>query len=212
MKIKINISVNKAIQVLLLFLFVANVADGLFAPLFAVFVVKSIVGATIKTVGFSIALAAVAKSLIQLPLAKRIDKKLGERDDFYVMLAGSVAGVVYPIGLIFARLPWQLYLLSVLNGAGIAFFVAAYYSMFSHHIDRGSEGFEWSLFSVWGNTLSVAVGGVVGGIVADAIGFTGTFIFAAIVNLIATILLVFLYPLLDDFKKKKQLPTNMPMP
>src|SRR3989344_5680576 len=183
--IKVNISVNRAIQVLLLLLFVANIADGLLAPFFAVFVVGTISGATIKTVGFTLAIVAISKSIIQIPLARRIDKQAGEKDDFYFLAAGTVPHVFYPIGLIFATAPWHLYVLSMLSGTGIAFFMAAYYSMFSHHIDRGSEGFEWSLFSVWGLTVSTAIGGVVGGILADVVGFRWTFVNMAMFNLAA---------------------------
>ncbi len=211
MRIKINISVNKVIQVLLFFLFVSNAAGGLLEPLFAVFVIKSLLGATIKTVGFAIAISAVAKSIIQIPLARRIDSRRGERDDFYVMVAGAIAAVLYPLGLLFVHFTWQLYLLSILNGAGTAFFMAAYYSLFSHHVDRNSLAFEWSLFSVGGLTLSMAVGSVVGGILADAVGFQGTFVFSAVFNLAAALFLLFLYPLLDDFKKKSSI-EKMPMP
>jgi len=211
MRVKINISVNRVIQVLLVLLFVANVSAGLLEPFFAVFVVQSITGATMKTVGFTLAIIAITKSVIQVPLARRIDKRAGEKDDFYFLVAGSVPHVLYPVGLIFATASWHLYALAVLSGAGIAFFMAAYYSMFSHHIDRGSEGFEWSLFSVWGLTISMAIGGIVGGVLADAVGFRWTFVVMAAFNLIASGLLLLLYPLLDDFKKKK-LPLAMPLP
>ncbi len=209
-KIKIDISINRVIQVLLLFLFVSSVANGLFAPFFAVFVVKAILGATIKTVGFSIAIGAVVKSVLQVPLARRIDTKPGEKDDFYVMLVGSVTGILFPAGLVFTSSVSQLYLLSLLGGVSSACLMAAYYSMFSNHVDRNARGFEWSLFSAFGLTLSVAFGGAIGGVFADAFGFANTFIISAILNFIATLLLVLLYPLLEGSKKKT--PIKMPMP
>ncbi len=207
---KFHTFVNRVVQILLLFLFLLNVSEGLFSPLFAVFVTHFVAGATLATVGFAAALAAIAKSVLQIPLARKIDAKKGERDDFYVMLAGAILSTLYPLGLILISLPWQLYLLETLSGAASACLMAAYYALFSRHIDKGREGFEWSLFSVWGLTISSALGGAVGGVIADAIGFHRTFAISAILSLIATFFLAFLYPLLDGWKKKAEL--DMPMP
>lgn len=206
MRIRINVSINRIIELLLLLLFVLNAAAGLFAPLYAIFVTGSIIGATLKTVGFAVALYAIMKSLFQIPIAKRIDKREGEKDDFLVMLAGSVIGVIYPLSLLFIKFPWQLYVVEMINGIGGACLMAAYYAIFSRHIDKGSEGFEWSLFSVFGLTASAAIGGALGGIIADAVGLKSTFIIAAIFNFLATLVLVCLYPHLD--RSDTQIPSK----
>jgi MFS family permease len=207
---KSRILVNRVVQILLVFLFLLNVSGGLFSPLYAVFVTHFVAGATLATVGFSVALGAIAKSVLQIPLARKIDAKKGERDDFYVMLAGAVLSVIYPLGLIFISFPWQLYVWETLNGAASACLMAAYYALFSRHIDKGGEGFEWSLFSVWGLTVSSALGGAVGGVIADAIGFHLTFIISSALGFVATLFLIFLYPLLDGWKKKAGLKIPMP--
>jgi len=202
MKINIQLSVNRAIQILLLFLFIVNVSQGLFFPLLAVFITGSVIGATLKTVGFAAAAYAIAKSLVQIPLARIIDNQKGERDDFYVMIVGALIGIIYTFGYLFISLPWHLYLLSVIGGIGGACLMAAYYGIFARHVDKGSEGFEWSLFSVGGLTLSIALGGAAGGIFADIFGFPLLFITAGILNILATIILLFLYPHLDGFRRK----------
>jgi MFS family permease len=203
MRLKINISVNRVIELLLLLLFILNMAGGLFGPLYAVFVTGFIVGAKLKTVGFAAATYAIVKSLLQIPIARRIDKKRGEKDDFYVMLAGSIVSIVYPLSLMVIKHPWQLYAVEAVNGAGGACLMAAYYGIFSRHIDKGSEGFEWSLFSVWGLTISVALGSVFGGIIADSFGLKTTFAIASAFNFAATLILVILYPSLDDGSGRK---------
>jgi len=208
MKISVQLTVNRVIQILLVFLFVVNLGEGLFAPLLAIFITDSIGGATFKTVGFAVALYAITKSIIQVPLARRIDKQIGERDDFYVLITGAVIGIVYAFGFIFIKLQWHLYLLSIISGVGGACLMAAYYGIFARHTDKGSEGFEWSLFSVGGLTISAAIGGAIGGVFADAFGFKVLFLTAGFLNIIATILLLFLYPYLDGFKRKS-LPTRV---
>jgi len=187
----IQVTLNRAIQILLAFLFIVNVGEGLFSPFLAVFIVGFVSGATLKTAGFAVAIYAIAKSVVQIPLARRLDKQVGERDDFYVMITGAMLSILYAFGFIFIKLQWHLYLLSIIGGIGGAFLMAAYYGIFARHVDKGAEGFEWSLFSVGGLTLSVAIGGAIGGILADIFRFI--FLMAGILNIIATALLLFLY-------------------
>lgn len=189
--------VNRVIQLLLMFLFIVNVGEGFVAPIYAVFVTRSISGATLSTVGFAFALLAIVKSLLQVPIASRIDKHKGERDDLMVMIVGAVLGMLVSLLLVFVSTSWQLYGVSVISGVASACLMASYYALFARHADKGSQGFEWSLFSVWGLTLSAALGGAVGGVIADAVGFRTTFLLAAACYLLATLLLLVLYPLLD---------------
>ncbi|MFC1594877.1 MFS transporter [Patescibacteria group bacterium] len=199
---KYKISVNRAIQILLFFLFVLNLSDGLFTPLFAVYVTDFIINASLSTVGFAIAVFAVTKSIIQVPLARRLDRIKGELDDFSAMLIGSIIGVVYPLFLIIINQTWQLYAVEFFAGAGTGCLMAAYYSVFSRHVDREQQGFEWSLFSVGGITLSVAIGGAIGGVLADVFGFRVLFLISSFLNFIGAVLLVWLYPYMKGIRSK----------
>lgn len=196
--------VNKTIRFLLIFLFVVNVSEGLFGPLLAVFITKNIVGASLSTIGFAIAIYSIVKSVAQLPLAKRIDNKIGEKDDFYIMLTGAILGIICTFGYLLIKTPLHFYILSALNGLGGACLMAAYYGIFSHHIDKNSQGFEWSLFSIGGLTVSTAIGGAIGGIYTDIFGFSTTFITAGILNVVATLILLSLYPYLDGIRKHNE--------
>ena len=174
----------------------------MYQPLLAVFVTDFIQGATISIVGFSTAFYAIVKSIIQVPAAKFLDKQKGERDDFYVMIVGAVFATISTYAYALISEVWHLYMVSIGYGISAAFLFAAYYSIFSHHVDEGAQGFEWSLFSVGGLTISSALGGAVGGVVVESFGFTTAFIIAGTLSLIATILLFALYPLLDGFRPK----------
>lgn len=211
MKIHINITVNRAVQILLVYLFAINVAGGLFGPLFAIFITGFIEGATLKTVGFALGLFAVAKSILQVPLARFLDKHNGERDDFYTLMAGALIEVMYPLALLFISKIWHLYTLEILAGFSSAALMASYYSLFARHVDKGAEGFEWSLFSVGGLTISSAIGAAAGGILADIFGFRLLFIFAGIINFIVFFILLGLYPHLDG-ARPTALPPFSPIP
>ncbi|MBI3075154.1 MAG: MFS transporter [Parcubacteria group bacterium] len=195
-------SVNNAVRILLAYLFIVNASEGLFLPIIAVFITNTIAGATLATVGFSVVFYAVAKSVVQVPLASFIDKKKGERDDFFVLFLGAVIGVFYAFGFLLIKEPWHLFALEAWGGVGAALLMAAYYGIFARHVDKGNEGFEWSLFSVGALTVSAAIGGALGGMFADAFGFPALFVTAGVSNTVATVLLLLLYPYLDGVRKK----------
>ena len=211
MRIRINITVNRAVQILLFYLFSVVLAESLFTPIFAVFVTGFIEGARLSTAGFALALYALAKSIIQVPLSRYLDKTKGEKDDFYALIVGAALGVVYPFALLGVSQVWHLYLLEIFAGAGTAALMAAYYSLFARHVDKGAEGFEWSLFSVGGLTISSAIGAAIGGVVADAYGFKILFFASGIINLAVVFSLFYLYPLLDG-ARPVSLPPFSPLP
>ncbi|MEK7187847.1 MAG: MFS transporter [Patescibacteria group bacterium] len=201
------ITANRTVQILLLYLFIANMGVSLFGPIFAVFITGSIAGATLATAGFAVALSSMTKSIIQIPLARYLDKTPGENDEFYTLIGGSMLGTIYIGSLIFVNYPWQLYGLALVSGVADACLMAAYYALFSHHVDRTAQGLEWSLLSVIGLTASFALGGALGGILAEQIGFRHLFYIAASLNGIATLLIILLYPRRKNLKKKKITPT-----
>lgn len=202
MKIKINLSINKAVQILLIYIFLVIMGASLFSPIFAVFITGNVLGATLKTAGFAIAIYAITKAIIQIPLARKIDRYDGEKDDFFVLIAGAIIGIIFPFSMLVISKPFQLYLLEFLAGIGDACLMAAYYGIFARHVDKGSEGFEWSLFSAFGLTISTAVGGALGGIFADAYGFRYLFLTSGILNVFAAALLFLLYPYIRKYHRE----------
>ena len=71
-------------------------------------------------------------------MARLLDSRKGERDEFNVMVLGAVLSMAYPLSFLLAQAPWHLMLIAALGGASTACIMAAYYSLFSHHVDRES--------------------------------------------------------------------------
>jgi len=176
-------------------------------PLMAVFITQHIIGASLATVGVAVAVYSIIKSFIQVPLAKRLDSQAGEKDDFFVILTGGVIGIVYSFGFLLIHYVGQLYVLEIVSGIGDACTMAAYYAIFSHHIDKNSEGFEWSLLSVGGLTVSTALGGVVGGFASQRFGFPVVFISAGFLNILGVFILVILYPYIKILRQSRHYKT-----
>ena len=196
---------------MLAYLFFVVLSLGLFSPIFAIFITGTIEGATLRTVGFALAIYGISKSILQIPTARFLDRHHGERDDFYALIIGAAVAFVYPFSLLFISKIWHLYTLEIFAGLGDAALMAAYYSLFARHVDKGSEGFEWSLFSVGGLTISSAIGGAIGGILGDIFGFKILFLISGIINSLVLFVLFSLYPLLDG-TRPVALPHFTPIP
>lgn len=203
MQISNKLTINKAIQTLLIFIFIFNVAAGLYMPIIAVYLTENIFGVTLTVIGISIAIYSIVKSIFQILIAKKLDTFKGEKTDFIFLLIGVLISILYSLGFLFIKNEIQLYMLQILTGVADACIMASYYAIFSHHIDKESQGFEWSLFSTVGLTISAAIGGTIGGYIATRYGFNYIFILAAIFNFLAAIILISLFPYIKNFRHAK---------
>ena len=194
-------TINMAIKTLLVFVFLLNMSAGLYTPIIAIFLTQHLPGVTLAVLGISMAIYSIFKSLFQIPIARWLDSTKGERDDFYIMLLGVLLAIFYCTGFLVIKNVTHLYILQVLTGIADACIFSAYYAIFSHHIDKESQGFEWSLFSVGGLTASAAVGGIFGGWIALQYGFDTVFILAATLNAVAALILIFLFPYVKNFRQ-----------
>ena len=195
-------NVNKSIKILLFFLLIINTAAALWTPIFSIYVITEVVGATLAIIGLTGVLYSITKSVLQIPIARYLDSRAGEKDDFYTIFIGILLASICSFSLLLVHQVWQLGFVQVIWGVADACTFAAYYAIFSHHIDRKAAAFEWSLFSVGGMTVGGAVGGLIGGLVAQTYGFSVIFWAAGIMNILALLLLVVLYPHLKIMRQK----------
>ena len=191
-KLNFFLPINRIIKVLMLSDFVITSAFGFVAPIFALFITDKIQGGTIETVGFAAAFYWLAAVLIRLPVARRIDKTPSEKDDFYFMIFGSVLISVVPFLFIFSTKIWHIYLIQAFYGIGYSLRLPGWYGMFTRHIDKGQEGYEWSFDSLFSG-IGAAITAALGGIIAAKFGFEILFILIGITSIIGSATLIFLY-------------------
>lgn len=167
-------------------------AFGLIGPIFAVFVTNQIAGATVATVGFAAMVNLLVRAILQMPIARYIDRHKGEKDDFLFMVAGSTLISIVPFIYLFVETPVHLYIAQVILGIGGALTNPGWFAIFTRHIDKGKEGTEWTLENV-GVGLAAAGAAAIGGILAERLGFHNLFLIVGILSLVGLIIQISLY-------------------
>ena len=188
-------SFSKIIKFLIIGDFFFNSALGLISPIFALFVVLKITGndaaAAAQAVGYSTFLLWLVKSLLQIPIAKYLDRNHGEADDFWSMFIGHLIIGLTPFGFLFSSEVWHIYAVSLLQAIGLAMLVPPWFAVFTRHIDKDKEAYEWSVDST---ALGIGIGitGALGGFLMAHFNFEIIFILSGILGTIATISLLFI--------------------
>jgi len=185
---------NKIIKSLIISDFFLNLGWGLLSPVFALFILKNITEGDSMRAAEVAGLAAlfywIAKSLLEIPIGYVLDKKNGEKDDFWFMVAGTFITALVPLGFIFSTSPGHIYFWQVIHAVGMAMALPSWLAIFTRHIDKGKEGFQWGM-----ETTSIGVGagiaGGLGGILAGYFGFNVVFILVALLNFVSGICLLF---------------------
>lgn len=208
-------SINKIIKVLIFSDIFFNSGWGLIGPIFAIFIVQDIKGGDVAVAGFASAIYWVVKSIIQLPIAKYLDKNDGEKDDYLFMVLGIFISGFVPFIYLVSSVPWHIYLAQIVYAIGMAIAVPAWMAIFTRHIDKGKEAYEWSLYST---ALGFGVGifSGIGGLAVGVIGFKIIYIFVGVFTIISAMLLLLIQkeivvPHTHKGKAQRVIPSGTPM-
>lgn len=186
-------AINKIVKTLVIADFATNSAFGLLAPIFAIYLSGHIAGGGAAVAGFATSTYWATKSLLQLPIAKFLDRTDGEKDDFYALVVGQLIASSTFFLYLYVSFPWHIYAIQALLGMAMAFVVPAWYGIFTRHIDKDRTSFEWSLESVFSVGVATATAGALGGVIAENYGFDILFAGAGSLAILGTFLQIFLY-------------------
>jgi MFS family permease len=177
--------INKIVKTLIISDFFLNLGWGLLSPVFAIFVLENISNTgplqVAQIAGLSALFYWIPKSFFQIPIGIYLDKNHGEKDDFWCMFVGML--------LVFSTVPWHIYLCQVVYAAGMAMSLPSWLAIFTRHIDKGQEAFEWGIESSSIGTGAGIAGGL-SGILVSLLGFKSLFIFVSGLTLFSTIILL----------------------
>ena len=183
---------NKIIRTLIISDFFLNSGWGLMGPIFAIFIVKNVAMGSIseaaKIAGFAALSFWITKSLLQIPIGRYLDKNHGEKDDFWFMVAGTFLLALVPIGFLFSSQAWHIYALQMLHALAASLNFPSWSAIFTRHIDKGREAFQWGTHSTVSG-MGVGLAGGIGGIAVAYFGFEIVFIFVSALSLLCGFLL-----------------------
>lgn len=168
---------------------------GFLAPIFAIFILDQIEGGDATVAGFAVGLYWITKSVVQPFIARHLDRNHGEIDDFYYLVAGLFVAGLIPLGYLFIELPWQLYVLEFIHAIAMACVVPTWAGIFTRHIDKGEEAFEWSIEST-ALGFGAGIAGILGGMIAKTFGFEVVFILVSMFTMLAVMILFPVRPLI----------------
>ena len=138
---------NKIIRTLIITDFFIYSGWGLIMPVLAVFIIDSIEGGDAGVVGMAIGIYWVAKSILQIPIGKYLDRNHGEKDDYWFMVIGTFLASLTPLLFLVSSEPWHIYGLQIVHALGMAMAIPPWGGIFTRHIDKGREAETWGLES-----------------------------------------------------------------
>jgi len=161
---------------------------GLVAPIVAIFIKEDLTGGTIFTAGIATTIFIVIKSLIQLPFSRFID---AHNQKVKWVKIGYTFIILNPFIYFFADHINYIYLAEALHGLGSGLAFPAWLGLWSTHLDKGHESFEWSLYSTMvgvGSAITAAVGAAI----TEFVGFNLTFLMVGVMSIAGFVALFFL--------------------
>lgn len=201
------IGINKIIRVLIISDFFLQAGWGLIGPIFALFLTQQIQGGSLEMVGFVVATYWITKSIIQPFIARFLDIKRGEKDDFQFLIVGMYVANLIPLGYFFSTQAWHIFALEFIRGIAMACVTPSWDAIFTRHIDRGWEALSWSIEST-AIGFSAGFAAVFGAIIAGTLGFKAVFVLVSILGLISSSILLFVRQ--HFFSKKRFIPKVPP--
>ncbi|MFH1510035.1 MAG: MFS transporter [Candidatus Nealsonbacteria bacterium] len=203
-------SINKIIKILTLSDVLLLTGFGFIAPIFAIFINERITlgdpAEAAKVAGFAMAIYWGVKSLLQIPIGNYLDKNHGERDDIIFVILGNLIAALAVFAYIFSSLPWHIYLIQVFYSIGMAMNIPAWTAIFTRHIDKGKEAFEWASRST-AIGIGAGISGALGGLFVSKFGFNPLFAVMGIFILFSSLLLlIILWEISPRDKKTARVP------
>ena len=190
MQVSFNIRFNAVVRRFIIADLVWLAGWGLISPIFAVFVLQQIEGATVITLGIAAALYWTLKSIIQIPVALAIDRTPSERDDYIVLVISLILAGLTAFSFILVRTTWQLYIVEVLHAISFALYVPSWNGIFARHLDKEHRALEFALDSA-AVGIATGIAGLVGSIIVKELGFSTLFFMTAILCFIAAVIIFY---------------------
>jgi MFS family permease len=182
-----KLKLNKIVKYLVVSDLIFYTGWGLISPVFAIFLLDSIIGGSAFVVGMSAAVNLIVRSVLRVPFGIYADKD--QRIAYHLMIWGLLISAIVPVGYIYSKTPMNIYLLQAVLGFGLAMSTAGWTTIFSRHMDRGKESTEWGVDAV-AVGLGPGIAAAIGGLSVTYFGFNAVFIAVTLAGLIGVLMLL----------------------
>ena len=153
-------------------------------PIFSVFVVTNIAGGNVQLAASAISTYLIFRVIFEIIIGRYLSK--GKKYELHTIILGIAIISISYIGLsLSGNIPTVLLFIST-AGAGIGIMSPSSSSIFSTHLDKNREPYEWGMHDafVFG---SMALATALGGFIVSQYGFRFLFMLAALVNIIGVV-------------------------
>lgn len=185
--------INKIIRVLITSDLVMAAGWGFVGPIFAIFIVQNIAidstAHAAQVAGFASLTYWLLKSILQIPIGRYLDKNHGEQDDFWFMFSGTFLSAFVPFIFMFSSEPLHIYAAQCVQAVAMAMVIPSWSAVFTRHIDKGEEAYEWGLRST-ALGFGSGIAGATGGILVAIFGFKIIFVLVSAFTFVSALLLL----------------------
>jgi MFS family permease len=177
---------KKTYKILLTASLLANFADNLIGPFYAVFVER--IGGSILDIGFTVTVFGICTGILMIIIGKLSDKLNKELITVFGYGFYALGSLLY----LFISSPLQLFGLQIVFALGTACLAAPLTALFARYIQKGKEGTQWGLE---GGSAYIAVGiaSFIGTLIISQFGFKSLFIIMFVIQILATLIQARLY-------------------
>jgi MFS family permease len=161
---------------------IANFADSLFGPLYAVYVQN--IGGDILDVGNTMALYSIMTGILIILFGKLSDHG---RKELYATM-GFALSAVGTLGYVIIATPLQLYFLQIVFAISTALLSAPFSALFAEHIEKSKAGLLWALEG-GGSKIIFGIGLLLGTFITYRFGFVTVFVIVFLFQTCATLIL-----------------------
>lgn len=176
---------NRMIKILMLSDIFVLTGFGLTDPIFAIFIKENLTGGNIFFAGLASTLFLITKNIVQLPFSRYVDK---HDDKVTWLIVGTFLITITPFIYLSAKDIMHIYFAQFIHGIGCGLAYPTWLGLWSTHLDKKHESFEWSLYSTY-TGAGVAITASVGAAIAQYIGFRATFCLVGLMSLIGCLVL-----------------------
>lgn len=177
---------NQSIRVLLSTNSLIRLAAAMLGPIYALFVQE--IGGNLLDASIAGAVFACSAGVTVLLTGKMIDK---HGKPHQILLVGYLFIGLGFFSYAFATTFVHLLLIQILIGFGEAIASPAFDVLYSKHLDHGRAGTEWGAWEAM-NYMTMAIGALIGGVIANAAGFSVLFIIMALLCVLSVLTILLL--------------------